>query len=136
MWRKWMRGWMGMRVSAHRQTTPAGLGRAAQFRSEMSEEEVILWSHLRGFRKHGWAFRRQAQLGRYTADFLCRKAMLVVEVDGWHHDLPERMESDCVRDEWMKSEDYRILRIPAGDVRRDIEGVLDAIEDALRATSL
>lgn len=117
MWPKSMPGWMLMKASAHRQVTDKGLARAKHLRQTMSEEEVMLWSRLREFRRNGWAFRRQAQMGRYTSDFLCRKAMLVIEVDGSQHDLPDQINHDSKRDTWMASEGYQVLRFSTGEVR-------------------
>ena len=97
----------------------------------MTEEEVILWQELRAFRKAGWAFRRQAPVGRYVVDFLCRKAMLIVEVDGSHHDRPERMEHDQRRDRWLKNNGYSVLRIDAKHIWQDIDSVVVAIEHQL-----
>ena len=105
--------------------------RSREFRKNLTEEEVMLWAHLQVYRKKGFAFRRQAPIGRYFADFLCRKSMLVVEVDGWHHDLPERMARGAVRDEWLIAQGYRVIRIPAGDVRHDLPNIERQIDAAL-----
>ncbi|MGB6230651.1 MAG: DUF559 domain-containing protein [Litorimonas sp.] len=124
-----------MKLSTHRKVSPAGLSRAGCLRKSMSEEEVMLWVRLREFRRNGWAFRRQAQMGSYIADFLCRNAMLVVEVDGSQHDLTGQIEHDARRDKWMENEGYTVLRFSTSDVRSRIDWVLDNIEVALQAAS-
>ena len=100
----------------------------------MTDEEVLLWQELRQFRRSGYAFRRQAPIGPYVADFLCRRAKLVVEVDGRHHDLPEQMEHDARRDAWLASEGYRVLRFDAKHVWSDPGSITDTLEAIIADT--
>ena len=100
----------------------------------MTEEEVMLWTLLRAYRKRGFAFRRQAPVGAYVADFLCRRAKLIVEVDGWHHDLPDQIAHDARRDEWLAGQGYTVLRYGAGEVRRDIAMIERAVDYTLGLT--
>ena len=66
------------------------LERAQRLRREMTPQEQILWSQLRGRRFNGFKFRRQMWLAGYIADFACPDARLVVEADGSQHaDNPE-----------------------------------------------
>ena len=47
-----------------------------------TEAERRLWHRLRDRRLAGFKFVRQERIGRYVADFCCREARLIVEVDG------------------------------------------------------
>lgn len=68
-------------------------------------------------------------VGPYFADFLCRSHRLIVEVDGFSHDvLPER---DLIRDRHLADLGYRVLHFSNEQVMREIEGVVRAIELAL-----
>lgn len=98
----------------------------------MTDEECLLWAELKGFRKIGFAFRKQAPIGPYVADFLCRKAMLIIEVEGRHHDLPDQIMKDWARDKWMTHNGYRVLRFPARDVWSHINDVMLTIENTLQ----
>lgn len=98
----------------------------------MTDEEGLLWAELKFFRKIGFAFRKQAPVGPYVADFLCRKAMLIVEVDGRYHDEPERMKSDQLRDEWLRDNGYKVLRFAAREVWNDIDSVILGIQHAIQ----
>jgi very-short-patch-repair endonuclease len=115
----------------HNETSPLTRTRAKAHRRKMTDEEVLLWTELKSFRQSGFAFRKQAPVGPFIADFLCRKAKLVVEVDGRHHDLPAQIESDRHRDQWMSENGYRVLRIAAREVWQDMDGVIGGIEGAL-----
>ena len=52
---------------------------AKELRRNMTEEEKILWRHLRANRLHGFHFRRQQIIGKFIVDFYCHAAGLVVE---------------------------------------------------------
>ena len=93
----------------------------------------MLWAELRTFRRHGYAFRRQAPIGRYVADFLCRKARLVIEVDGRHHDDPDQMAQDAARDAWLASEGYTVMRFAAREIWQELDGVVSGVEAKLLA---
>jgi len=97
---------------------------ARRLRRDMTDAERKLWQALRAHRFRGTAFRRQAPLGPYIADFVCHARRLVIEVDGGQHSGSER---DARRDEWMAREGYRVLRFWNNEVLGNLEGVLDRI---------
>jgi very-short-patch-repair endonuclease len=88
------------------------LGRARTLRKSMTAAERILWKNLRRNGLEGWHFRRQAPVGPYIADFLCTRAGLIVELDGAPHDREDQQLHDAVRDAWLTSQGYRVLRLP------------------------
>ena len=106
--------------------------RARTLRRSMSPPERRLWSVLRN-RQLGARFRRQHPVGPYVLDFFCPAERLAIEVDGQSHDFTGRQ--DEVRDAWLAGQGIRTLRVPARDVRDNLEGVLSLIGSALRAPS-
>jgi very-short-patch-repair endonuclease len=88
----------------------------------MSLPEVLLWRQLRG-KSTGLKVRRQHPVGTYVADFFCRDARLVIEVDGEVHGRGEMPERDAARDRFMKDNGLDVLRVRASDVLRDVEAV-------------
>jgi len=70
-------------------------------------------------------------IGPYVADFLCREAKLVVELDGISHD--NRQEQDRRRDAYLREQGYWTLRFTNADVMVNLEGVLMAILAALNS---
>ena len=109
---------------------PGGVARARRLRNSPTRTEARLWDHLRTFEKR---FRRQAPLGPYVVDFACLNARLVIEVDGGVHDRTDVAVRDLKRDEWLASEGFRVIRIPAKRVENDIEGVVADIARAIGA---
>nr|WP_281243251.1 DUF559 domain-containing protein [Sphingomonas palmae] len=98
---------------------------ARRLRRTMSYPEVLLWQRLRGDAL-GLSFRKQHPLGPYVVDFCCIKARLVVEVDGAVHD-GDRAAADQMRDHFIRENGFRVLRVRASDVHRDMDGTLAAI---------
>ncbi|GJE38609.1 hypothetical protein KHHGKMAE_2684 [Methylobacterium persicinum] len=99
-----------------------------QLRGTLTEAERRLWYRLRDRRLAGFKFVRQEGIGRYVADFRCRDARLVVEVDGGQH---AESDHDRVRDAWLKAQGYRVLRFWNAEVMTNTIGVLDTILSAL-----
>jgi very-short-patch-repair endonuclease len=105
---------------------------ARKLRRSMSLPEVLLWRELRK-RPNQVQFRRQHPVGPYVLDFFCATTNLAIEVDGGAHDRGDRPQRDFTRDEWLKRQEIQVMRIPAVEVLRNLDGVLKAISAALDA---
>ena len=95
--------------------------RARALRSGATAEERKIWQLLSRYRPK---FTRQLPIGPYIADFACRRARLVVEIDGGHHAESER---DKLRDEWLRREGWSVFRVWNSDVRENPDGAAEAI---------
>ena len=102
--------------------------RARELRKVENDAEERLWHELRGRRLNGHKFVRQLSIGPYFADFACREANLVVEVDGSQHTGRSR---DRYRDETMNDNGWSVLRVWHADVLTGLASVLDTIVAAL-----
>jgi very-short-patch-repair endonuclease len=103
--------------------------RARGMRASLTPSEALLWDRLRG-RRLGPLFRRQVPLlGRFIADFLAPAERLVVEVDGGYH--AEQARTDARRDAVLARAGYRVLRLDAALVVRDIEAAVSRVRAAL-----
>lgn len=108
------------------------LERRKQLRREMTPPERKLWQVLRR-EQLGVKFRRQHPIGPYIADFYSREACLVVEVDGAAaHSGEAAVAHDRARDAYLQALGLRVLRIPASEVNRNLQGVFEAISSACR----
>jgi len=97
----------------------------------MPEAEVILWSQLKNRQISGIKFRRQYSVGGYVIDFYCAKNKLAIEIDGDSHYILNAPERDEKRQQWIEQFGIRFLRFTNDDVRKNLYGVLDAIEEAV-----
>jgi very-short-patch-repair endonuclease len=106
---------------------------ARRLRRMLSPPEARLWSRLRARVPGAPIFRRQHPIGPYVLDFYCARARLAVEVDGIGHDLGDRPQRDLRRDAWLRAQGVSVMRIPASQVMRVIDEVVDAIARAAMA---
>ena len=97
---------------------------AHRLRQQPTDSEARLWRALRGSQL-GQPFRRQVVLLGFIVDFFCPKARLVVEVDGGYH--ARRVGADAKRDRRLNRAGYRVLRVDAQAVHRDLAAVLQLI---------
>ena len=104
---------------------------ARNFRRNMSEPEVILWSRLRLLREQGFHIRRQAPFKGYYLDFVCYARRVVIEVDGAQHSEDLQADHDLVRDKLLRRHGFQVVRVWAGEVRRDLSDVMDHIVSML-----
>lgn len=108
--------------------SPASVSRARKLRHGGNMAEAVLWNELKARRLGGHKFARQVPIGPYFADFACRSAKLVVEIDGSQHtdNLYDRR-----RDEFMQEQGYSVLRFWSFDALKNTASVCETILAAL-----
>ena len=111
---------------------PRNTARAKTLRSQATPAERLLWTALSNRKEAGHKFSRQMPVGPYFADFLCREARLVVELDGYSHDMTQ--DYDGRRDAFMVEQGFTVLRFANPDVLNNLDGVVQAIGAALAET--
>jgi very-short-patch-repair endonuclease len=104
--------------------------RAAGMRNAPTATEAQLWQRLSGSRL-GVGFRRQFVVGDFIADFAAPSARLVVEVDGGYHAWPGFAARDARRERALERAGWRVVRVSAELVQRDLEQAVALIRAAL-----
>ncbi len=94
--------------------------------------ESMLWKYLRG-NALGVEFRRQHIIGDFIADFACLDALLIIELDGGYHQLPQQQCSDEERTAWFEAHGYTVMRFANEEVTENIGGVLKVIREYTEA---
>ncbi len=102
---------------------------ARGLRNNPTEVEKQIWYMLRQ-KNLGVKFRRQGVIGRYIVDFVCFEKCLVIEIDGGQH--ADNL-SDKIRDQWLRSEGFKVLRFWNDDVLKNRDGVLQIIIEQLKS---
>ena len=90
-----------------------------------------MWTGLRNRALGGHKFVRQERIGPYSADFACREARLVVEIDGATHSTDREVAHDKARESFIRAQGYRVVRFTNGEVYEQADAVFDAIFAAL-----
>ncbi|HEY1189150.1 MAG TPA: DUF559 domain-containing protein [Gemmata sp.] len=98
---------------------------AYRLRREMTPAEHLLWEQLRASRLRGIHFRRQQIVHGFIADFYCRAAGVVVEVDGAVH--ATQAEYDAARDLAFAGLGLLVMRFRNEDVTEHITRALERI---------
>lgn len=109
---------------------PDAIAYARRLRREMTRQERNLWRAMRAGIPNAH-FRKQVPMGRYTADFACHHAKLIIEVDGGQHGTDKGIAYDAERTAFLEAEGYKTLRFWNSDIDHNLEAVLIMIAEAL-----
>ncbi|AMN41628.1 endonuclease domain-containing protein [Rhodoplanes sp. Z2-YC6860] len=104
------------------------LKHAKTLRSNMTDAEQRLWYRLRGHRFDAIKFKRQVPIGPYIVDFACISRKLILEIDGGQH---AESKADEVRDQWLRTQGFHVLRFWNNDVLKQTDSVLEVIMEIL-----
>jgi len=107
------------------------IANARRLRRDQTDEEKQLWRALRAGRFAGFKFRRQHSIGKYFLDFYCPAAKLSIELDGFHHGLPEQRQRDEERERFLATEGIEEMRFWNHQWQKNRDGVLLEIWNAL-----
>lgn len=110
---------------------PHQLQRARNLRQAQTLFEQQLWLQLRDRRFAQFKFRRQHPIGPYIADFICFQPRIVIELDGSQH--ANHHDHDLIRDQWLQSQGFRVLRIWNNQWIKEREAVLEMVWNALHS---
>ncbi len=97
-----------------------------ELRNNSTLSEVLLWNQLKGRKMKGYQFMRQKPIDNYIVDFFCSKLRLIIEIDGDSH--IDKREEDEMRQRRLEGLGLTVLRFSDVEVKRQMDGVLRAIE--------
>jgi len=102
--------------------------RARELRRNATKQENRLWYDC--LHAYPVRFTRQFIIGEYIADFCCRKAKLVVELDGRHHETQTSYDNE--RDAYLRARGFEVLRFSNNEVDSKFHEVCAAINHAVQ----
>lgn len=93
-------------------------------RRDMTYCERLLWRKI-NHRQLGVKFRRQYVVdNKCIVDFVCLEKRLIIEIDGGQH---SESEADVLRDKYLSSCGFEVIRFWNDDILKNIEGCLKVI---------
>lgn len=95
--------------------------RARALRAEPTPQEYAIWRLLSRYRPK---FTRQLSIPPYTADFACREARLIVEIDGSQH-IDSKTDPDRTR--FLEYGGWTVIRFWNSEIDDNLDGVAEAI---------
>jgi very-short-patch-repair endonuclease len=100
---------------------------AQSLRTHSTKGEIILWNQvLKNKKMYGFQFLRQFAIDNYIVDFICRKAKIIIEVDGYSHNF--KFEADTQRDGHLAKLGYKVIRFTEKEIKNDLANVIKNIE--------
>ena len=102
--------------------------RRKELRASMTAAEVALWTLLKNKQLSGRKFRRQFSIGKYIVDFYCHEEKLAIELDGADHFTEAGMKYDFVREDFLKTQNIRVIRVENKKVFENTGQVLNFIK--------
>ena len=115
-----------MNETQNKQLTPF----AQRLRKEMTPEERHLWYDY--LKKLPCTVNRQKVFGPYIADFYCRDARLVIELDGSQHYEENAVKYDEERTAFLNLYHIDVVRYSNLEIARNFEGVCQDIDRMVR----
>lgn len=103
---------------------------AKELRKNMTPEEKHLWYDF--LREYPVQFNRQKVIGEYITDFYCKKANLVVEIDGAQHFEHENLEYDKKRTKYLNSVGIEVIRFLNKDINYNFENSCKYIDTIIK----
>lgn len=106
---------------------------ARNMRNEPTKAEYILWQKVLRKRQLGYIFRRQFVIdNKFITDFICLEKRLIIELDGGQHC---NNENDKIRDEYLKKQNFKVLRLWNNEILNNLDGVYTKIQHELETPS-
>ncbi len=103
----------------------------------MTKAEACLWKYALSKRQMlGQQFRRQRPIHHYIVDFICLPLGLIIEVDGYSHQIPENEAKDRQRQNELETLGFTIVRFTDDAVLKNINKVREVIEGWIRKLEL
>ena len=103
---------------------------AKELRKNMTPEEKHLWYDF--LKKYPVQINRQKVIGNYIADFYCKKADLVIEIDGAQHFEHENSEYDKARTEYFNSIGIEVIRFLNKDINYNFNNTCQYIDNIIK----
>ena len=96
--------------------------RARELRRSGVLSETLLWQQINRGKISGLDFDRQVIIGTYIVDFYCAEKKLIIEIDGYSHNL--KGDYDEKRTAYLEGLGLRVIRIADADIKNNIAGVI------------
>jgi len=101
--------------------------RRSTLRRTQTTPEELFWQKVRQ-KQLGVKFRRQHGIGDYIVDFYCAECALIIEIDGDSHFTQDAQEYDKVRDAFLQSRGFQVVRFTNQQIMNEMSSVLSELE--------
>ena len=99
-------------------------------RKNATKQEKHLWYDF--LKTYPVQFNRQKVIGNYIVDFYCKKANMIIELDGSQHYEEVGVLNDEKRTEYLNQLGLCVLRFTNLDIERNFNGVCELIDNEVK----
>lgn len=103
--------------------------------SNLTPSEAMLWKSLKGKKLEGKKFEKWQSFGDYTIKFYCPSEKLAIELDGDISLVPSEWYVEQKKEEFLRQQGIRIIRVKDEEVLQAKDSVLEKITMEFRSTS-
>ena len=96
-------------------------------RRNQTKEEKKLWFDF--VKDYEVQFNRQKIIGNYIVDFYCKKANLIIELDGSQHYQKQGEENDIKRTKYFEKLGIQVIRFSNYEINTNFNGICETIDD-------
>ena len=104
---------------------------AKKLRNSMTKEERHLWYDC--LKQLPITVHRQKAIGNYIVDFYIASKNIVIELDGSQHYESQHRQKDALRDAYLNSIGYTVLRYSNADINIRFQAVCEDIWNHIHA---
>jgi len=105
---------------------------ANENRKELTKGEACLWKYALRAKQMGYTFNRQRPVLNFIADFMCKPLKLIIEVDGYSHQLEEVIIKDKIRQAKLEAAGFKVIRFKDDEVLKEINRVRQVILETIQ----
>jgi len=103
----------------------------SSLRNRSTSAEAALWNILKSKNLEGRKFRRQYSIDNYIVDFCCPSEKIIIELDGDSHGEYHKIQKDEIRDNFLESLGFTVLRFENRLVFQEPEFIKDEIRKVI-----
>lgn len=108
---------------------------ARQKRKNSTKGEIILWKNILSRKQTGYKFLRQRSIDNYIVDFFCKELSLIIEVDGYSHQLEKVKCKDEIKYDKLTKMNYHIIKIRDCKIFENMDLVINSINNVIKKIS-
>lgn len=97
-------------------------------KNNFTEDEKKIWDYIKDRKLYNFKFKKQYQIGRYTANFYCPEIEFAILVDNDKH----TKKYEKTRDEYLTSIGVTYLLLTSSEIMNFHEETLEKIEIAVK----
>ncbi|UUV18115.1 endonuclease domain-containing protein [Fusobacteria bacterium ZRK30] len=98
-----------------------------RIKKDLTAEEKQIWNYIKDRKLYNLKFKKQTEIGKYTANFYCPEIEFIIEIDNDKHTI----KYEKTREEYFQSIGITSLRFTSSEIKSDLNEILKKIEAAV-----